>query len=372
MRVLLISHTCQSISEGQPKAHALAAFDDVTLRVLVPDRWRRYGQWRKAEPPARAAFQYQVAKVSFPWLRFAQTYLHAYPCLQGVLREFQPDVIDIWEEPWSRVSYQAVTLRNRVLPRAKIVSETEQNIDRHLPYPFEGYRKFVLANADFAVGRSAEAVQVLRNKGYTGPAQAVPNAVDAVLFRPMDREECRLNLALSGFVVGYVGRLVEEKGLFDLVEAVRLCPPQVNLVMVGDGPIREELFRRSGDRIRILPNRPPAELPQLMNAMDVLVLASRTTASWKEQFGRVLIEAGACATPVIGSDSGAIPDVVAGGGLVVPQANPAALAGAIKQLSSDASLRKSLGETGRKQVLEHYTWRRVAERMRDIYRLVLA
>jgi len=371
MRVLLISHTCQSITEGQPKAHALAALGDVTLRVLVPDRWHRYGQWRTAQPPASAEFEYQIAKIRWPWIGPAQTYLHHYPCLATVLREFRPDVIDLWEEPWSMVSAQACKLRRRILPEAKIVSETEQNIEKELPFPFERFRASTLAAADFVVARNSEALEVTRRKGFKGPAQTVPNAVDAELFRPMDRESCRRQLGLSGFVVGYVGRLVQDKGVLDLLHAVRLCPPDVNMVVVGDGPLRAQLAALS-DRIRVIPAMPLAELPPLMNALDVLVLPSQTSHTWKEQFGRVIIEAHACATPVIGSNSGAIPEVIGGGGLIVPERNPPGLASAIVQLRDDAQRRRALGEIGRRQVLDNFTWDRVARQMRDIYLRVLA
>jgi glycosyltransferase involved in cell wall biosynthesis len=370
MRVLLISHTCQSITEGQPKAHALQALGDVTLRVLVPDRWKRYGQWRQAERPAEAAFEFTIGRVRFPWLGPAQTYMHYYPDLAGILREFRPDVIDLWEEPWSRVSVQACKLRNELLPDTKIVSETEQNIYKELPFPFEGFRNFTLSQADFVVGRSNEALQVIRRKGYEGPMQMVPNAFDSQLFRPMNRSECRKQAGVIGFVVGYVGRLVEEKGLMDLAEAVAKCPPQVNLLCVGDGPLRDQLLNHPCGRIHVLRGRALQEIPALMNAMDVLVLPSRTTASWKEQFGRVLIEANACGTPVIGSASGAIPDVVGDGGLVAPEADPGKLAKAIVRLMNDPDGRTAFGEAGRRQALEKYTWKRVAEQMREIYRKI--
>jgi glycosyltransferase involved in cell wall biosynthesis len=370
MRVLLISHTCQSITEGQPKAHALAAFGDVQLRVLVPDRWKRYGQWRAPQIPAHPNFEFQVGKVKLPWLGPAQTYFHSYRGLGRILREFRPDVIDLWEEPWSMVSVQACRLRETILSGAKIISETEQNIDKKLPFPFEAFRSFVLRRADYAVGRSKEAVQVLRNKGYTGPADTVPNAVDAELFRPMDRNECRAKLGLSGFVVGFVGRLVEEKGVTDLLDALPLCPAETNLAFAGSGPLETKL--RSSSRVRVLGALPSHELPTLMNAIDVLVLPSRTTLRWKEQFGRVLIEAQSCATPVIGSDSGAIAEVIGQAGIVFPERNVSALADAIKQLHGDPQRRAHFGELGRKQVLEKFTWQRVAERMRHIYRKVLA
>jgi glycosyltransferase involved in cell wall biosynthesis len=376
IKVLLISHTCQSRTEGQPKARCLHRIPGLDLRVLVPDRWKHYGQWRPADVAPPEDFRLEVGKVACPWVGPAQFYLHWYPSLRRTLEEFRPDVIDLWEEPWSAVSAHACWLRQRVLPAAKIVSETEQNIDKRLPFPFERFRAYTLGRADYAVARNTEAVDVLRSKGYAGPAEVVPNAVDAELFRPLDRAECRRELGLTGFVAGYVGRLVEEKGLADLVDALAFCPDDVTLLFVGGGPLQPELERRArdlgkSDRLRFLGPRPLTELPRVMNAIDVLTLPSRTTARWKEQFGRVLIEANACGTPVIGSDSGAIPDVVGGAGLVAREQDPRALADALRRLRDDAGLRARMGAAGRAQVEQRYTWQRVAERMHAIYQKVL-
>ena len=108
-----------------------------------------------------------------------------------------------------------------------------------------------------------------------------------------------------------------------------------------------------------------------MNALDALVLPSRTTPRWKEQFGRVIIEAQACETPVIGSSSGAIPDVVGPGGLIFPEGDAAALALAMTALHADPQKARELGKLGRRQAEEHYTWERVAQRMWEIYSEVL-
>lgn len=376
MKILLISHTCQSRTEGQPKAHCLARLPDVQLRVLVPDRWLNYGAWRPAEPPLNPSFTFTAGRVRFPWVGPAQFYLHYYPRLAALLREFKPDIIDLWEEPWGLVSVHACSLRRRLLPTARIVSETEQNTNKHLPFPFEEFRRKTLRQADFAVGRNQEAIDILRRKGYTGPARVVPNAVDSDLFRPLDRAAARRALGFSGFVVGYVGRLVAEKGLMDLVDALPACPANTCLVLVGSGDQHQPLLDRAAaldcaDRVQILPGRPLDQLPQLMNALDVLVLPSRTTARWKEQFGRVIIEAGACQTPVIGSDSGAIPEVVGTAGLIFPEGQPLALAASIQHLHGDPKLCRDLGLQGRAQVEARYTWQRVAEQMHAIYRQVL-
>ena len=376
MRVLLISHTCQSRREGQSKAECLGRMRDVELRVLSPQRWRHYGRWREAEAPASASFDFVAGRVRWPWLMGAQNYLHWYPDLRRMLLDFRPHVIDLWEEPWGLVSAHACWLLGRILPSARLISETEQNIAQVLPPPFEQLRSYTLRRADHVIGRSAEAVAVVRGKGYCGPATVVPNAFDDQLFRPLDRGECRRALGLTGFVVGYVGRLVEEKGLTDLLEAVAKCPGDVNLILVGGGPLRKELRRRAealgiAGRVRLEPPRGLEELPAYMNAMDVLVLPSRTTARWKEQFGRVVIEAHGCGTPVIGTRSGAIPEVVGAGGMIVPERDWGALAEAITTLCEDRALAARLGQAGYDTAVSQYTWEQVARRMHEIYLRVL-
>jgi glycosyltransferase involved in cell wall biosynthesis len=146
----------------------------------------------------------------------------------------------------------------------------------------------------------------------------------------------------------------------------------VNVVFAGGGPYQPELERTVaergvGGRVRFLPNRSRDELPEVMNALDVLLLPSRTTPRWKEQFGRVIIEAHACGTPVIGSDSGAIPDVIEEGGLVTPEQNPAELAKAICKLRNDPALVARMGDAGLRQVKRSYSWQQVAAQMRGIY-----
>jgi glycosyltransferase involved in cell wall biosynthesis len=376
MRVLLISHTCQSRTEGQPKAERLARIPGVDLRVLVPDRWLHYGSWRAAQAPEDGAFTYEIGRVAWPWTGPAQCYLHWYPRLGELLRSFKPDIIDLWEEPWGLVSAHACRLRERLLPGARIITETEQNIDKRLPPPFEQFRAYTLRHADFAIGRNTEALALLRAKGYRGPAEVVPNAVDAQLFRPLDRETARRSLDVDGFVAGYVGRLVEEKGLMDLVDALAFCPERVQLLFVGSGPLQSKLERRAEElnrtrQVRFLAALPLERLPSVMNALDVLVLPSRTTPRWKEQFGRVIIEAQACGIPVIGSDSGAIPEVVGQAGHIVQERSPRALGRAIRQLAANPDECARLGALGRVQVETHFTWERVAERMHCIYERLL-
>jgi glycosyltransferase involved in cell wall biosynthesis len=372
MKVLLIAHACQVRAEGQQRAQRLGSLPGIDLRVLVPDRWFEYGKWRKPQAPENPSYAFQVEKIGLPWTGPAQWYFHYYPGLAKTLLSFKPDIIDVWEEPWGMVSVQACRLRKSLLPSAKIVVETEANINRHHPFPFTTFRRFTLRHADYAITRQTEGIGVLRAHGFKGSAKFIGNGVDATIFRPMDREACKQALGLKGFVVGYVGRMIEAKGLMDAVEALAVCPPDVSLLFVGSGIFQEALERRIvelglGDRAKFLPQRKMEDLPETMNAMDAHLLVSRTTRTWKEQFGRVIIEAQACGTPVIGSDSGGIPEVVGEGGVIVPEANPAALAEAIQRLRADPAHTRELGRLGKEQVEERYTWERIAEQMRDVY-----
>lgn len=372
MKVLLISHTCQSRAEGQRKAEQLSRIGGIELMVLAPERFNHYGVWKDAEAPERPGFAFTAQKVRWPWLGPAQNYLHWYPGLKKVLRDFQPDVIDLWEEPWALVSAHACWLRNRFLPHTRIVMESEQNLLKRFPPPFSWIESYVIANADHAVGRSREVIEILRSKGYKGPSNVVGNAVDTDLFRPMNREECRREHGWAGFTVGYVGRLVQRKGLMDAVEALAFLPPDVRLVFAGSGEFQPALEQRvaelgKSDQVQFLAARPLEALPPVMNALDALLLPSRTVPTWKEQFGRVIIEAQACSTPVIGSDSGAIPEVIAGGGLTFPEGDAKALAAAILRLKTNPGEARALGAAGRQQVESNYTWAKVAAQMHCIY-----
>ena len=109
-----------------------------------------------------------------------------------------------------------------------------------------------------------------------------------------------------------------------------------------------------------------------LRRLDALALPSRTTPTWKEQFGRILIEAMSCGVPVVGSSSGEIPQVGGDGGLIYPEGDVGALAAARRRLGDDAALRAELGRRGRARVLECYTQAALARRYYEVYRSMVA
>ncbi len=366
LRVLLIGHQFQVGSEGQAKACALSKFEDLDLYVLTPERYREEGsRWRYPEVPGEASFHFGVAAVSLAWGGPAKWYLQWYRNLAETLKSLRPDVVDLWEEPWSLLSAQVLFLRNTLLPGTRVISETEQNIFKNLPPPFEWFRSFTFQHADFLVGRNAESLQVARRKRFNGPSKVVGNGVDVGLFCRRDRAECRARFGMSGFCIGYAGRLVPEKGLEVLLAAFRELKKPCSLWLSGDGGMRKRLLTEPGVSWAGAVSR--SELPAFYNAVDVLVLPSLTTSNWKEQFGRVIVEAQACGTPVVGSDSGAIPEVIGGKGLVFPEGDSGALADCLQKLRNNPALSSELSLAGGRHAAERYSWEAIAAEMREIY-----
>ena len=266
--------------------------------------------------------------------------MHHYPRLRALLSEVRPEVIHLWEEPWSLVAWQAARLRDNILPDTRLIIETEQNILRRLPPPFQRIRSRTLKRTDLLIGRQRESLDVARACGFEGPTAVVESGVDRAIFRPLDCALSRDTMRRRGVVLGYVGRIVRKKGLDDVVDAIRASGRDITLYIVGAGADREHILGRAAalglaERVHVLDPRSPAEVAEFINSLDALVLMSRTTRTWKEQFGRVIMEAHACGVPVIGSDSGAIPNVVAQGGWIVKEGDVGALAELLRRLDDD-------------------------------------
>lgn len=162
------------------------------------------------------------------------------------------------------------------------------------------------------------------------------------------------------FIVGYVGRLVEEKGWKVALRAIKDAPPYFKFAVAGNGVQLDELQKamedpKLKDRIYYAGLLQKKDLWKFYKALDCLVVPSLTTKKWKEQFGGILADAMAIGVPIVGSDSGSIPSVTGPAGLIVPENDHAAILGALKKLQNDVILRKTLGENGKKRFQEEFS-----------------
>ncbi|MGB9873142.1 MAG: glycosyltransferase, partial [Anaerolineae bacterium] len=111
----------------------------------------------------------------------------------------------------------------------------------------------------------------------------------------------------------------------------------------------------------------PERMPELLAQVDVVVLPSRTTRVWKEQFGRILVEAMACKVPVVGSDSGAIPEVVGDAGLIFPEGDTEALAECLQRLKESPQQRRELAKRGYVRATTLYSQEYIAAQTVNFY-----
>jgi glycosyltransferase involved in cell wall biosynthesis len=140
----------------------------------------------------------------------------------------------------------------------------------------------------------------------------------------------------------------------------------VSLAIMGEGPHEERLRQRIGelglaDRVTMRGWGTPSDVAAFLRSLDVMILLTRTTRSVREQFGRVIVEAQACGVPVIGSQSGAIPDVVGDGGWIVPERDPAALARLLDIVAADPKALAAQGLAAQSNVSDRFTYRVVAD-----------
>lgn len=403
IRVLAVDHTA-GVAPFRRKFAAIARHADVDLTVLAPDRWvenYRTVRFRARRSVAADGYRIRAGGVIWPGYENRGFFVSG---LLGAIREARPDVLHLWEEPFSLIALQALLARRALAPGAKAIFHSADNWSRDFRYVYRPSRlyarieRFAHRECAAATAVSDDVVSVLRAKGYRGPIDVIPFGLDLDDYadppegaRAAFAGAAAARLGLVPPVVGYLGRLTEQKGIDTLLRAfaslgrgaggASAAPGPAGpatLAIVGEGPARGDLEALAGtlglgDRLRFLPPVPHADVPAVLAAFDALVLPSRTTPRLVEQFGRVLIEGMAAGSVVIGSSSGAIPSVIGDAGLVFPEGDAAALGAAIARALGEPGLAATLRAKGRERVRRLYTWDAVAERVVAIYRrLVVA
>jgi len=294
-------------------------------------------------------------------LRKPQSYGEGFKFFQlfKAIKKIQPDVIHVYDEYSSFYLAQVIICRNILYGRkVPVICYAAQNIQHKIlppPFVFDSFghflkrtlRKIIQPIALFlnekylggVTGISAEPLEIIQKIGAKMPMRRIFYGVDFGVFRPKSRDLCREKLGIPKDVklIGNIGRFDEEKGLQNLIGAVGRLDGYY-LMLLGGGahePTLQKLIDSLGLRKRFFhfKNIDRQDLTYYYNVLDVFVLPSLTTPDWKEQYGRVLVEAMACGVPVVGSSSGAIPEVLEGypKGLVFKEDDVTDLAKKIKE-----------------------------------------
>ena len=367
MKIVILSKALLSVAYRR-KTDALAAIPGVELTVVSPSEWREPNANVVRYEPGPTP-NYRVEQVPM-WFN-GRHHIHFYPTFHQILDRIKPDVVHVDEESFNFATFLAMVAAQRV--GAKTCFYNYANIERRYPPPFSWFERYAFTQASHAFACSHEAADIIRNHGYTGLLSIIPQTgVDEAHFVP--RPDA--HIARTPFTVGYVGRLVPEKGIDDAITALAQLPEHVRMHIVGAGQ-HESALRQHATQLgvsqRITWQKPVSSdlMPSVMQQFDALVLPSRTTANWKEPFGRVLIEAMACGVPVIGSSSGEIPHVIGAGGLVFAEGDSHALANHIHHLSTTPDSYAALSQRARQRVLTTYTQVAVAHQYWQIYHQML-
>jgi glycosyltransferase involved in cell wall biosynthesis len=350
-------------ASNRRRTQALRETGAVDAMLLTPPWWFEEGR-RMDVAPLTATWR--VGRTLFTGNGTRHLYLTG---LFDAVRATRPDVIDLYEEPFSLVALQTVLARDVLAPSAALVFYSAVNVVRDWRWPYRAIERFVFRRADGAYAPSQDVPRVLRSKGFPveRPVQVITLGVDVERFAAagaMDLE------GIGRPRVGFVGRLEPVKGLGVLVDAFRRLATRASLVVAGEGSQRRVL---AGDRVHVLAPVAYERLPAFMKSLDLLVLPSVTILPLhREQFGRVLVEAMAAGVPVVGSSSGAIPEVIGDAGLVVPEGDPLALARAIDAVLTDAELRQGLIERGRRRAATYFDWSVVARQTLGLFHAAVA
>jgi glycosyltransferase involved in cell wall biosynthesis len=346
-RIVVVSHP--NVVPHNQRIYVRLAELGWDVKLIVPNRWADEYTPEGFAPQPDECFTGTFARVRIARPGVIQRHFYITRPSRW-LRRWRPDTVFLEQEPFSIPALQWGAVCERLgIPWGL---QGDENLDRPFPWPARAIRRWVTPRVDYFAARSPAAAEMLRRWGARGHIEVVPHTI------PEWRLPPRRDHARQPFTIGFAGRLVPQKGIDDLLAAAERLEFPFRLLVAGDGPLRERV--RSADighgQLDLRPGLRSAQMPDVYAEMDVLVLPSRTTPTWAEQFGKVLCEALLCGVPVLGSSSGEIPWVVetSGGGRIFPEGDIATLAHMIAGLRDDDAARAELARRGRAGVEQHF------------------
>lgn len=389
MRILVVSHT-YIVDINREKFKIFANLEPgIEVIIVVPQRWKPGGVQNQI---IESQFYQEVSFKVVPLSNFSQNnqaLLTFGTDLIKLLHQFKPQIIQV-EQGSKSLAYTQLIILNKLLGlKAKNIFFTWWNLPYKLKFPVSCLEAYNLQHTDGIIAGNLAGGEILRQRGYEGIIKVMPQlGVDENLFVPASKHAELSNLLeikSTDFVVGFVGRFVEEKGLLTLAKALAgLKERNWKWLLVGRGELQTHLVDKAiewgiNDRLSWVESVSHNQVSDYINLMNVLVLPSETSykfktltaVGWKEQFGHVLIEAMACKVPVIGSNCGEIPHVIGEAGLVFPEGNVEALRDCLIQLMEVPELAADLGKRGYERVMVHYTNQALARQLLDFYQELL-
>jgi len=338
--------------------------------AVTPGSYHADFRWMRADPASPDA-HFRLETVPVVFSRSPHLFLYG-ARLRGLLRS-KFDIVHAWEEPYVLAAAQIAAWTPA---SSALVFSSFQNIGKNYPPPFRQLQTFAVRRSSGIIAWSETVSEALSSRApyKDRPMRVITPGVDLERFSPRAGERIRAREELGWEervpVVGYLGRFVEEKGLPMLMQALDRLRAPWRALFVGAGPLEPQLRRWAQpyeERVRLLTTVKHDEVPRYLNAMDVLVAPSQTRTNWREQFGRMIVEAFATGVAVIGSSSGEIPRTIGDAGIVVEEKDLEGWVNAIERLISDDNLREGYARKGLARARTQFDFSMIARKHLDFF-----
>jgi glycosyltransferase involved in cell wall biosynthesis len=360
LKILFVSHS-SVLKYHQQKLEILAAKHGHEIILCTPPYWHEGGI--KTPAFTGGPIRYEIGNVFMFKRRMLQIYLNA----ENIVKKANPDIVHVEEEPFTFAGWQFIRAAKR--SGKKSVFFTWENINRPYNPLYTYFNNYCIKNSDAMIAGNEEAKDIFRAGGFAGYMEVIPQYglnMDDFIIRKGRKDK-------NSFTLGYIGRITPEKGIETLVDSLKGLD-DVKLILAGTGSMEytakiEKKSATAGEgKVQFAGFLGRDKIAEFLSSIDALVLPSLTTPQWKEQFGRVIIEAFASKTAVIGSSSGEIPNVIGDAGLIFREGDAEELKRCVQSLASDQVLYKEIVEKGFERVKNNYTNEIIAAKIDGLYK----
>jgi glycosyltransferase involved in cell wall biosynthesis len=376
---LLVVDKVAVLKNNRERYRRLAELADVDLTLLTPTRWLENCVMEPYQPDDGEPFRTVRGIPSWPGRELRSIYLNG---VLRAVRRSRPEVILLMEESFSLFALQVILLAKLFSPGAKVIFYS---------FNITSYRRFIyrpawfykllgdtvmrMSHVGLCVNRKAE--RVLQDSTFKGKIKVLFFGINDRLFQGLPKGEARaeLGLPVDEELFLYAGRLLELKGIQDLIEAFRRLRQErpeskMRLLIVGDGEYAEPLHKQaaalgSDSGVEFRRAVPIEQMAAYISAATAFVLPSR--AEWSEQFGRVNAEAMLCGTTIIGSTSGEIPVVIGDGGFIFEAGDIDALKNTMARVLDDPAEVAARRERGRAMAMRDYSLEGFVDGLIDLF-----
>lgn len=389
--IAIVSHAL-CIPEFRKRWEVLANDNNFKVHLLIPRVWEQTWFGEKVIYKTSNYTSKNLYIHAMPTTSQSNWSSYFFLSIDCKLNQIKPDLLYVIQEETILIHHQLILARNIFSPDTKMFFFSMNALGQPGLYSHNPLKKFIYSslwnhirsNYEAALAHYPGCLHSLRTAGFKKPIFLQTQVgVNEETFRPniIQRNQVREELGISqSFVIGYAGRLVEDKGVDTLVQAfIQLAKrmPEVYLLLVGNGPLKSQILclaekANLSKRIIITGFVPQDKVPEYMNAMDLFVLGSKTTNRWIDTFPLVTVQAQAVGLPVIAASTGSIPWQLSDSALLFSESDVSDLIYKIEQLITNKRKRILLSQKGQERSLELFCHRSMTQNFVKITSQILS